>query len=192
MTKARITEQINFLSELDKLKSINRATTLADKSRRENSAEHSWHVTLFALVFAEHADKEVDLFLVIKMLLLHDIVEIDAGDNPIFGNYNTENVEKIEKIAAKRIFSLLPSDQAKEMLEIWTEFEEAKTPTAQFAKSMDRFQAPNQNLLSGGGTWTEYHVNFDQVEQKVGEKIAIGAPALWNWLKPKLKAFLDG
>ena len=86
---------------------------------------------------------------------------------------------------------MLPDDQAQEMLNIWNEFEGAKTPTAKFAKSMDRFQAPNQNLMSGGGTWLEYKVNYNQVEKRVGSKIAIGAPELWNWLKPRLKSFLD-
>ena len=190
MTASRIDKQIQFLNEIDKLKTINRATVLGDNSRRENSAEHSWHVALFALIFSEHAHDDVDLFKVVKMLLIHDIVEIDAGDNPIFGNNNARSVRTIEKKAAKRIFRLLPDDQAQEMLNIWNEFEGAKTPTAKFAKSMDRFQAPNQNLMSGGGTWVEYKVTYDQVEKKVGSKIALGAPKLWDWLKPRLKDFL--
>ena len=189
MNKKRITSQINFLNEIDKLKAIDRATILGDKSRRENSAEHSWHVTLFALIFSEHAGKEVDLFKAIKMLLIHDIVEIDAGDTPIFGNYDTNSLYESEQKAAKRIFGILPEEQAKEMLDIWTEFEDSNTPTAKFAKAMDRFQAPNQNLMSGGGTWVEYQVNYDQVKKKVGSKIALGAPKLWEWLKPHLKDF---
>ena len=189
MEEARINSQITFLNEIDKLKSINRATILGDKSRRENSAEHSWHVALFALIFIEHADKEVDLFKVIKMLLIHDIVEIDAGDTPIFKKHDPTSIFVSEKKAAKRIFTLLPEDQAKEMLDIWNEFEQALTPTAQFAKSMDRFQAPAQNLISDGGTWVEYKVNYQQVEERVGSKIALGAPRLWNWLKPRLKEF---
>ena len=191
MTESRINRQIQFLNEIDKLKTINRATVLGDNSRRENSAEHSWHVALFALIFSEHAHADVDIFKVVKMLLIHDIVEIDAGDNPIFGNNDARSVRAIEEKAAKRIFRLLPDDQAEEMLNIWNEFEGAKTPTAKFAKSMDRFQAPNQNLMSGGGTWLEYKVNYNQVEKRVGSKIAIGAPELWNWLKPRLKSFLD-
>lgn len=191
MTASRIDNQIQFLNEIDKLKTINRATVLGDNSRRENSAEHSWHVALFALIFSEHANDDVDIFKVIKMLLIHDIVEIDAGDNPIFGNNDSRSVRTTEEKAAKRIFRLLPDDQAKEMLNIWNEFEEAETPSAKFAKSMDRFQAPNQNLMSGGGTWLEYKVNFNQVEKRVGSKIAIGAPKLWNWLKPRIKSILE-
>ena len=190
MQKERIASQINFLNEIDKLKTIDRATILGDKSRRENSAEHSWHVTIFALIFSEHAEEGVDLFKAIKMLLIHDIVEIDAGDNPIFGNYDATLLYDNEQKASKRIFGILPYDQAKEMLDIWNEFEESKTPTAKFAKAMDRFQAPNQNFISGGGSWVEYQVTYDQVEKKVGSKIALGAPKLWDWLKPRLKNFL--
>ena len=190
MSENRIDNQIAFLSEIDKLKSIKRATMLANNSRRENSAEHSWHVTVFALIFSEHANQNVDIFRAIKMLLIHDIVEIDAGDTPIFGSYNRKEVNKNEKKAATRIFGLLPDGQREEILKIWIEFEECKTPTAQFAKSMDRFQAPNQNLISGGGTWTEYKVDYKQVEKRVGQSIASGAPKLWAWLKPQIKAFL--
>ena len=190
MSESRINKQIKFLYEVDKLKAINRATILGDKSRRENSAEHSWHVSLFALIFSEHAKPGVDLFKALKMLLIHDIVEIDAGDNPIFGTHDLYSISVTERKAAQRIFKLLPKDQALEMLDIWTEFEDSSTPTAQFARSMDRFQAPNQNLMSGGGTWIEYNVKYDQIEKKVGSKIALGAPRLWDWLKPRLQEFL--
>ena len=190
--ESRIDEQIAFLKEVDALKSINRATYLANRSRKENSAEHSWHVALFALIFAEQANKEVDLFRAIKMLLLHDIVEIDTGDNPIFGNYNARTVANSEAKAAERIFGLLPYNQASEMREIWVEFESASTATAQFAKSMDRFQAPTQNLISAGGSWQDYDVKYEQVEKKVGLQISLATPKLWAWLKPRVKAFLSG
>ena len=189
--ETRINEQISFLKEVDALKSINRATYLANRSRKENSAEHSWHVALFALIFAEQAKKEVDLFKAIKMLLLHDIVEVDVGDNPIFGSYNAKTVADSEAKAADRIFGLLPADQASEMQEIWLEFESAATATAQFAKSMDRFQAPTQNLISKGGSWQDYDVNYELIEKKVGSQIALAAPNLWAWLKPRIKAFLS-
>ena len=190
MGEKRIDSQIKFLNEIDKLKAVNRATTLGDESRRENSAEHSWHVTVFALIFSEHAGKEVDLFKAVKMLLIHDIVEIDAGDNPIFGNHDPNSLYDIEQQASRRIFGLLPEDQAEEMLNIWNEFEDSITPTAKFAKAMDRFQAPNQNLMSRGGTWLEYKVTYDQVKKKVGTTIALAAPKLWDWLKPRLKDLL--
>ena len=180
------------MKEVDALKSINRATYLANRSRKENSAEHSWHVALFALIFAENANKNVDLFKAIQMLLLHDIVEIDVGDNPIFGDFNAKKVAVSEYNAADRIFGLLPDDQAIEMREIWVEFESAKTATAQFAKSMDRFQAPTQNLISEGGSWLDYNVKYNQVEKKVGSQISLATPKLWAWLRPKVKAFLSG
>tara|TARA_A100001015_G_scaffold292279_1_gene367453 strand:- start:526 stop:1104 length:579 start_codon:yes stop_codon:yes gene_type:complete len=190
MLQAKIDDQIAFLSEIDKLKTVNRATILSDNSRRENSAEHSWHVTVFALIFSDHANKKVDLFKAIKMLLIHDIVEIDTGDTPIFGTYDALEVKAQEEKAATRIFGLLPKVQAKQMIQIWNEFEEGKTATAQFARSMDRFQAPVQNLISGGGTWNEYNVTFEQVEKRVGSKIVLGAPKLWAWLRPRIIKFL--
>ena len=125
------------------------------------------------------------------MLLIHDLVEIDAGDAPIFGDYNIEDQLEKETTAADRIFSLLPTDQEVEFRQLWDEFEAAISKDAQFAKSMDRFQPPNQNLASGGGTWLEYKVDLNTIEKRVGSKIAIGAPELWKWLKPKIKNFLN-
>ena len=125
------------------------------------------------------------------MLLIHDLVEIDAGDTPIFGKYDEKKLIQEEAAAAKRIFGLLPPDQAYELHQLWNEFEAATSPDAQFAKSMDRFQPPNQNLASGGGTWAEYNVALDQIETQVGSKIEIGAPSLWHWLKPRIKSFLE-
>ena len=153
---ARLDQQIAFLNEADKLKTILRGTTLCDASRAENSAEHSWHLTLYALVLADQAGPEVDINRVIKMLILHDLVEIDAGDNPIFGDYDAADMEAQEQIAATRIFGLLPDDLRDDLRSIWEEFEAAESPSARFAKSLDRFQPPMQNLASGGGSWTEY------------------------------------
>ena len=190
MTSARIDQQVAFLTEADQLKLVDRATSLTDASRRENSAEHSWHVALYALILADQAHPEVDISRVIKMLLIHDLVEIDAGDAPIFGQHDTDKLAQEEAAAAVRIFGLLPPDQAYNLRQLWNEFEAATSPDAQFAKSMDRFQPPNQNLASGGGTWAEYNVTLDQIETRVGSKIARGAPALWLWLKPRIKSVI--
>jgi putative hydrolases of HD superfamily len=187
----RLDQQIRFLNEADKLKSTLRATTLCDGSRRENSAEHSWHLTLYALVLADQAGPEVDLNRVIKMLILHDLVEIDAGDNPIFGTYDSAEMEAQEQAAADRIFGLLPKDLARDLRAIWEEFEAAETPTAQFAKSLDRFQPPMQNLVAGGGSWIEYNVSEDTIAERVGAKIAIGAPGLWDYAKSRISAFFS-
>lgn len=190
MPADRIDKQVAFLTEVDRLKSIERATTLGDGTRFENSAEHSWHVALYALILAEQARPDVEISHVIKMLLIHDLVEIDAGDAPIFGQYDAEKLADEEAKAARRIFGLLPADQASELLDLWNEFEAATTPDAQFAKSMDRFQPPNQNLASGGGSWKDYGVDLNRIETRVGAKIARGAPGLWAWLKPKIKRFM--
>ncbi len=186
---SRLDRQIAFLNETDKLKNTIRATELCDNSRYENSAEHSWHLTLYALVLADQAGPGVDLTLVIKMLILHDLVEIDAGDNPIFGDHDIAQMEALEQAAADRIFGLLPDDLRDEMRAIWEEFEAAQSPSAQFAKSLDRFQPPMQNLQSGGGSWTEFNVTQDQIADRVGSKIAIGAPRLWDYAKQRIAVF---
>ncbi|MBM1309485.1 HD domain-containing protein [Sulfitobacter mediterraneus] len=186
---SRLDRQIAFLNEADKLKNTIRATELCDNSRYENSAEHSWHLTLYALVLADQAGPDVDLNLVIKMLILHDLVEIDAGDNPIFGDHDIAQMEALEQAAADRIFGLLPDDLRDEMRAIWEEFEAAQSPSAQFAKSLDRFQPPMQNLQSGGGSWTEFNVTQDQIADRVGSKIAIGAPRLWDYAKQRIAVF---
>ena len=188
MTK-RLDQQIAFLNEADKLKSVVRATELCDNSRYENSAEHSWHLTLYALVLSDQAGPDVDINRVIRMLIMHDLVEIDAGDNPIFGEFDAAQVEAQEKIAADRIFGLLPKDIAATLRPIWEEFEAAQTPSAQFAKSLDRFQPPMQNLQSGGGSWIDYDVTEEMIAQRVGAKISIGAPALWTFARAKISAF---
>jgi len=188
----RLEQQIAFLNEADKLKSVTRGTLLCDASRAENSAEHSWHLTLYALVLADQAGPDVDITRVIKMLILHDLVEIDAGDNPIFGSYDTADMEAQEQLAADRIFGLLPNDLRDDLRATWEEFEANETPTARFAKSLDRFQPPMQNLASGGGSWTDYNVSEAQIEEKVGRKIAIGAPALWSYARARISSFFAG
>lgn len=185
----RLDQQIAFLNEADKLKNTIRATELCDNSRYENSAEHSWHLTLYAMVLADHAGPGVDMTLVIKMLILHDLVEIDAGDNPIFGDLDHAAIALQEQAAADRIFGLLPADLRDEFRAIWEEFEAAESPSAHFAKSLDRFQPPMQNLQSGGGSWTDYNVSEQQIHARVGSKIAIGAPGLWDYAKTRIAVF---
>ena len=137
---SRLDQQMAFLTEVDRLKSVVRATTLCAASRFENSAEHSWHIALYALVLAEHAETQLDVTKVIKMLLLHDLVEIDAGDAPVFGAHDTEALELQEAQAADRIFGLLPEDQASQFRAIWDEFEANETPEAKFAKPLATIQ----------------------------------------------------
>jgi putative hydrolase of HD superfamily len=185
----RIGSQIAFLSEADKLKSVLRASRLHDDSRFENSAEHSWHVMLFALVLAEHAPPGVRIERVLRMLLLHDLVEIDAGDMPIHGVVDADKQARMEAAAADRLFGLLPTDQAEDFRALWEEFEAAETPDAIFAKSIDRVQTPVANLANGGGSWRDYNVTLEQLEARVGTPVKRGAPAIWAWLAPKLQDF---
>ena len=186
----RLEQQIAFLNEADKLKSVTRGTLLCDASRAENSAEHSWHLTLYALVLADQAGPDVDITRVIKMLILHDLVEIDAGDNPLFGSYDTADMEAQEQLAADRIFGILPNDLRDDLRATWEEFEANETPTARFAKSLDRFQPPMQNLAAGGGSWVEYNVTEAQFVEKVGRKIQTGAPGLWEFARARVSAWL--
>jgi len=188
MTK-RLDAQIDFLREADQLKSVLRASRLIDGTRRENSAEHSWHISLFALVLGDQAARDVDINRVVKMLLLHDLVEIDAGDAPIHGFVDHAAQAAKEQAAADRLFGLLPPDQATDFRALWDEFEAATTSDAQFAKAIDRFQVPITNLATGGGTWAEYNVTMKQMETRVGVPVQLGAPGLWAWLRPKLDAY---
>ncbi len=185
----RLTAQMAFLNEACKLKSVIRGTTLCDGSRRENSGEHSWHIALYALTLAEHAPENVDIARVIAMLLLHDLVEIDAGDAPVFGDHDAAEMAAAEAAAASRIFGLLPGDQAARFRALWDEFEANESVDARFAKSLDRFQPPNQNLASGGGSWIDYNIDYATFRARVGARIKHGAPNLWSWLKPRAAAW---
>jgi len=185
----RLEAQFNFLIEADRLKGVLRGTPIHDGSRRENSAEHSWHIMLYAMTLAEHAERPVNIDRVLKMLLLHDIVEIDAGDNPIHGDHDLAAMEAAEQAAADRLFGMLPDDQAASYRALWEEFEAAESDDAIFAKSVDRVQPVVANLETGGGTWSEYNVTRAQLETRVGAKVNRGAPALWTHLKGRLDAW---
>ncbi len=189
----RLAAQFAFLNEADRLKSVLRATTLCDGSRRENSGEHSWHLALYALVLADQAGPDVRIDRVIRMLLIHDLVEIDVGDVPIHSANGTAHAsaetQAAEARAADRIFGLLPGDLRDDLRALWEEFEAAETPDAVFAKSLDRVQPVMANLQSGGGTWITYDVTLPQLDARVGAKIARGAPRLWDWARQKVAPF---
>ena len=189
----RLDQQFAFLNEADRLKSVLRANTLCDGSRRENSGEHSWHLALYALVLADQAGPSVDISRVIKMLLIHDLVEIDVGDVPIHSANGTAHASEqtlaAESRAADRIFGLLPPDLGPAFRALWDEFEAALTPDAIFAKSLDRVQPVMANLQSGGGTWIEDSVTAEQLETRVGVKIAKGAPRLWEWVRAQTSRY---
>lgn len=187
---SQLTTRLAFLNEADKLKQITRASKLGDGSRHENSAEHSWHIMLYAWVLAEHSTAPVDVDRVLQMLLLHDLVEIDAGDAPIHGVLDPQQLAAIadkEQAAATRLFGLLPADQGRPLYEIWQEFEAAENPDAVFAKSIDRVQPVLLNLLNGGGSWLDYDVSLPQLDARVGAKIQRGAPRVWTYVRSRVE-----
>lgn len=173
----RLNAQLRFLLEADKLKRVLRKNLLVDGSRRENSAEHSWHLTLFARTFAEYAPPGTDIDRVTEMLVLHDIVEIDAGDTFAFDKADSETQAAREREAAERIFPLLPEDQARRAHELWEEFETQKTPEARFARAVDRLHPMVANWHNEGGTWSRFGVSRAEVMKKV-KLIAEGSDAL--------------
>lgn len=190
MTNENLLKQIEFIKEIDKIKYIQRRTKLFNSDRNENDAEHSWHLAMMALVLSEHADEKVDLLKVIKMVLIHDIVEIDAGDTFIYDqNKNHENTEE-ELKSAKRVFGILPEKQASEFIELWTEFEEGTSKEARFAKSMDRLEPLLQNTSNNGGTWREFDVKYQTVYEKK-EAIKKGSAELWNYAEKLLDASVE-
>jgi len=180
VTSQPLAKQLAFLKEIDRLKSVVRLSPLIDRSRRENSAEHSWHLALYALVLAEHAAGSVDVMRVVKMLLIHDIVEIDAGDVPFHVPATHVGQAERERLAAERIFGLLPAEQAAEFRELWLEFEAAESDDARFAKALDRFQPMIHNAETDGGTWVECGVTLEQITARCRPPIQRGAPALWE------------
>lgn len=191
----RLSAQFAFLDEADRLKSVLRATSALEGERPENSGEHSWHIALYAMVLADQAGPDVSIDRVIRMLLIHDLVEIDVGDVPIHAGegkiHGSAELLAKEQAAADRIFGLLPGDQAQEFRALWDEFEEAETPDAVFAKSIDRVQPLLLNLASGGGSWAEYNVTLDQIDERVGAKVKRGAPKVWEFIRNRIAPWFD-
>ncbi|WP_425403884.1 HD domain-containing protein [Hwanghaeella sp.] len=165
---AALADRLRFVTEIDKLKSVLRQTPLLDRSRKENDAEHSWHLAMMACVLADYADRSVDMLRVIRMLLIHDIVEIDAGDTFLYDtSAAADEQEEKEKAAADRIFGLLPADQATEFRALWDEFEAHESADAQFARAMDRTQPFLHNFLTQGMMWRQHGVRPDQVRKRM-------------------------
>ena len=175
-----LSKQISFIKEIDKIKYIQRKTKQFNSDRPENDAEHSWHLAMMTIVLAEHADTPVDVLKVLKMVLIHDIVEIDAGDTFIYDTTKSHTNTDNELMAAKRIFGLLPAEQADEFIAIWEEFETGETNEAKFAKSMDRLEPLLQNTSNDGGTWKEFDVDYQQVYEKK-KVIQDGSTSLWKY-----------
>jgi putative hydrolases of HD superfamily len=176
----RLDQQIQFVVEMDRLKGILRRTLTLGGQRAENSAEHSWHLALMAVLLAEHADEPVDLARVVKMALVHDLVEIDAGDTFVYDEQACLDKDVREQQAADRIFNLLPPDQAAEIRALWDEFEAATTPESRFANAMDRLQPLLLNYHSQGHAWREHGVTSDRVTDRC-QVIGDGSQRLWDY-----------
>jgi len=178
----RLEKQIGFIVEIDKLKKVLRQTLLTDFERRENSAEHSWHLALMAIFLAEHAKEKVDLPKVVKLVLIHDLVEIDAGDTYCYDDEGNLDKNEREQKAADRIFNLLPGEQAVELRALWDEFEARETPEARFANSLDRFQPLLFNHVTNGQSWVEHQISQEQVLDR-NSPIEDGSETLWGYSK---------
>ena len=191
MENERLLKQIKFITEIDKLKRIYRQNIVIGTERNENDAEHSWHLAVMALLLSEYfADKDIDTLKAVKMVLIHDLVEIDAGDTFCYDEKGYEDKEEREMKAAERLFNILPSDQAQEIWELWREFEELNTAEARFAACLDRFQPLILNYYTGGHTWQKPGVTSAKVLKRNG-LLEENAPELWEYVKEAVKDSIE-
>ena len=182
MDKERLKKQFAFFQEIDKEKEIFRQTYLADASRKENDAEHAWNMAIMTVLLSEYANEEIDVLKTVTMLLIHDIVEIDAGDTYAYDPEGKKTQKERERKAADRIFHLLPDDQADKMYELWEEFEAQQTPEAKFARTMDNIQPMMLNDASNGLSWDEHQVKLSQILKR-NERTADGSEQIWEYAK---------
>lgn len=186
----RLEKQIRFIVEIDKVKNIFRQTYLADSGRKENDAEHSWHIALMAYLLQEYAEKPVDVSKVMLMVLIHDLVEIDAGDTYAYDDAGAETKRAREEAAADRIFGLLPEDQGKYFRELWEEFEAYESPEGKYAHLLDNFQPLLLNDASGGLSWQEHQVKKSQIYKR-NEKIEETSETIWNCMKEIVQKHIE-
>lgn len=177
----RIEKQMEFILEIDKEKQIKRKTLQSNRKDFEDDAQHAWHMAIMTLLLNEYANEEIDVLKTISMLLIHDLVEIDAGDTYAYDSQGLKTQSKREKLAANRIFNLLPEDQAKKMFDLWNEFEERKTAEAKFARVLDNFQPVMLNAATDGRMWVENGVHLEQILKR-NEKTHEGSEVLWKYM----------
>ncbi|GAB6180881.1 HD domain-containing protein [Desulfotomaculum defluvii] len=182
MVNERLSQQIKFIVEIDKLKQILRQSVITGSLRNENDAEHSWHLAVMAMFLSEYAAKDIEVLKVIKMVLVHDLVEIDAGDTYCYDEKGYLDKEEREQRAAERIFNLLPADQAQEIYDLWQEFEQMTTPEACFAACLDRIQPFILNYHTKGHTWQRPGINSTKVYKRA-EVIKENSPVLWEFVQ---------
>lgn len=180
MDKDRLKKQFDFCLEIDKEKFIKRQTFLSDGENRENDAEHAWHMAIMTLLLSEYANEEIDVLKTVSMLLIHDLVEIDAGDTFAYDEEGKKSQRERELKAAERIFGLLPEDQGKKFRGLWDEFEAAETPEARFARAMDNIQPTMLNAATDGRMWAEKQVHLPQILER-NRVTGKGSETLWNY-----------
>ena len=182
MSDDRLQRQIRFILEIDALKSVLRRSYLLGADRPENSAEHSWHVAVMAVLLAEHANEPVDVARVVRMLLIHDVVEVDAGDTYVYDTAGAEAKAEREVRAADRVFGMPPEDQGRELRALWEEFEEGRTAEARFAAALDRLMPVLHNVHTGGRSWREHGITADRVIAR-NARMSEGSEALWEYAR---------
>lgn len=186
----RLQKQMDFIVEVDKAKSIIRQTYLADASRKEDDAEHSWHLALMAVLLKEYSNEEVELAKVVPMVLIHDLVEIDAGDTYAYDDAGAKTKEEREKKAADRIFGMLPEDQGEWFRDLWDEFEEYKTAEAKFAHVLDNCQPLLLNDASNGRSWAEHGVRKSQIYKR-NEHTSEGSREIWEYMQKLIDRHIE-
>lgn len=190
--KTRLDQQVEFLKEIDKEKFIQRQTYRSDGKTKENDAEHAWHMAIMTILLSEYANEEIDVLKTVTMLLIHDLVEIDAGDTYAYDETAKQSQAEREAKAAARIFPLLPEDQAEKLYDLWREFEEGETPEAKFAHTMDNFQPTMLNAATNGKAWKERNIRLSQILGR-NKNTAAGSRELWEYsyshfIRPNVEA----
>lgn len=186
LIRERLKKDIEFIVELDRMKSILRQTSLIGEDRREDDAQHSWHISIMAMILSEYANEDIDVCKVIKMLLTHDLVELYAGDTFCYDKVGNQDKRERELAAAEKIYGMLDEDKGKKLRELWDEFEEMKTPEALFAASMDRLQPMLNNYYNNGGTWRKFDVAQSDVYKRIGP-VEKSSDELWGFVEYMLE-----
>lgn len=190
MIKERLLKDIEFIVELDKMKSILRQTSLINEDRREDDAQHSWHISVMAMILGEYSNEKIDICKVIKMLLTHDLVEIFAGDTFCYDKVGNEDKKERENLAAEKIFGMLEEDKGRELRVLWDEFEDGKTSEALFAASMDRLQPMLSNYYNNGGTWKKFNVAKEDIYERIAP-VKKSSDELWSFVENMIEDAYD-
>ena len=190
MDNKRLLKDMEFIVELDKMKSIFRQTSIIGEDRREDDAQHSWHISLMAMVLSEYTNEKVDLLKVIKMLLTHDLVEIFAGDTFCYDEAGNADKREREIAAAEKIFGMLEADKGQELRALWDEFEEIETPEAKFATAMDRLQPMLNNYHNNGGTWKKFDISQSDIYKRISP-VKDSSEELWKFVEHMIEDAFD-